>query len=101
MTWEITDIEKWSWEKHPIGATIKDPGNGRKFKTGSWRSLRPVRDFNKCNHCLICFIYCPDNAILTKEGKIDGFNLDFCKGCGICAHECPQKAIKMETEAKV
>jgi Pyruvate/2-oxoacid:ferredoxin oxidoreductase delta subunit len=25
-------------------------------------------------------------------------NLDFCKGCGICARECVKKAITMESE---
>jgi pyruvate ferredoxin oxidoreductase delta subunit len=27
-------------------------------------------------------------------GKIE-FELNFCKGCGICANECPTKAITM------
>ncbi|MFP3483271.1 MAG: 4Fe-4S binding protein, partial [Caldivirga sp.] len=25
-------------------------------------------------------------------------NYDYCKGCGICANECPVKAIKMVPE---
>jgi Pyruvate/2-oxoacid:ferredoxin oxidoreductase delta subunit len=27
-------------------------------------------------------------------------DLDFCKGCGICAHECPRKAISMVAEGE-
>jgi phenylglyoxylate dehydrogenase delta subunit len=27
------------------------------------------------------------------------FNLTTCKGCGICANECPQRAITMIPEA--
>jgi len=27
------------------------------------------------------------------------FNLDYCKGCGICAQECPCGAIQMTPEA--
>jgi phenylglyoxylate dehydrogenase delta subunit len=27
------------------------------------------------------------------------FNLQTCKGCGICANECPQRAITMIPEA--
>jgi Pyruvate/2-oxoacid:ferredoxin oxidoreductase delta subunit len=27
-------------------------------------------------------------------------NYDFCKGCGVCAEECPVKVIKMELEKK-
>jgi pyruvate ferredoxin oxidoreductase delta subunit len=98
MSWDITGIEEWNWRKHPAGSVIRDPGNSRNFKTGSWRSQRPVRDVEKCNDCLICFVYCPDSAILTEEGKMLGVNLDFCKGCGICAYECPQKAIVMKNE---
>jgi pyruvate ferredoxin oxidoreductase delta subunit len=26
--------------------------------------------------------------------------LDYCKGCGICAHECPRMAIEMILEEK-
>jgi pyruvate ferredoxin oxidoreductase delta subunit len=33
-----------------------------------------------------------------KLGNFGGFNLDFCKGCGICAEECPFKAIEMKQE---
>jgi pyruvate ferredoxin oxidoreductase delta subunit len=44
---------------------------------------------------------CPDSAIIVEEGKLVGFNMEHCKGCGICAVECPDKinAILMEEEA--
>jgi pyruvate ferredoxin oxidoreductase delta subunit len=32
----------------------------------------------------------------TLEPKID---LEYCKGCGICAEECPPKAIAMVEES--
>ncbi|MCU7816192.1 MAG: 4Fe-4S binding protein [Candidatus Thiodiazotropha sp. (ex Rostrolucina anterorostrata)] len=40
---------------------------------------------------------CPDNAI-TKLGPGKRFEIkyDYCKGCGMCAAECPCGAIKME-----
>jgi pyruvate ferredoxin oxidoreductase delta subunit len=98
MTWDITEIQKWSWKKHPLGGIINDPGNSRKFETGGWRAFRPVRDENKCTQCLICFVYCPDSAILTKDDKIEDIDYRFCKGCGICAQECPMDAIKMQDE---
>ncbi|MEM0162792.1 MAG: 4Fe-4S binding protein, partial [Thermoproteota archaeon] len=40
---------------------------------------------------------CPDSAILRKGNKVE-VNYDYCKGCGICANECPTKAINMEKE---
>jgi Pyruvate/2-oxoacid:ferredoxin oxidoreductase delta subunit len=47
-----------------------------------------------------CYGVCPDNAVI-KLGPGMGFefNLDYCKGCGICAQECPCGAIQMTPEA--
>lgn len=43
---------------------------------------------------------CPDNAVIRLgTGKRFKFNYDFCKGCGLCATECPCGAIKMLPEA--
>jgi 2-oxoacid:acceptor oxidoreductase, delta subunit, pyruvate/2-ketoisovalerate family len=51
----------------------------------------------RCTECDNCYIYCPDVAIAKKEG---GFEMDyyFCKGCGVCAKECPRAAIEMIEE---
>ncbi|MFP4200641.1 MAG: 4Fe-4S binding protein [Clostridia bacterium] len=41
--------------------------------------------------CRLCWIYCPDSAIMTNEdGEVVGIDYDHCKGCGICAVECPK-----------
>jgi pyruvate ferredoxin oxidoreductase delta subunit len=94
-------MKKLKWQELPIGAIIEEPGSARKFKTGDWRSVRPIWDANKCSSCLICFIYCPDNSIkVDSSGKMIGIDLDYCKGCGICEVECPKKAIQMEGEKK-
>jgi 2-oxoacid:acceptor oxidoreductase delta subunit (pyruvate/2-ketoisovalerate family) len=51
-----------------------------------------------CFSCDNCFGVCPDNAVIKfGEGNYE-FNLDYCKGCGICAIECPSGAIDMEPE---
>ncbi len=52
-----------------------------------------------CFECDNCFGFCPDNAIV-KLGRGNGFavDLDYCKGCGICAAECPAGAIEMIAE---
>jgi len=52
-----------------------------------------------CNECNICWFLCPDTAILNKDGKVD-FDYDYCKGCGVCAEECPRGAIILEEESK-
>lgn len=82
----------------PIGGVITRSGSSMLNKTGSWKSFRPIWDSGKCTHCLICSVYCPDDAIPIRDGKRCETNLDFCKGCGICAKECPVKAITMKDD---
>jgi NADPH-dependent glutamate synthase beta subunit-like oxidoreductase len=52
-----------------------------------------------CFECDNCYAVCPDNAIV-KLGPGKGFavDLDYCKGCGLCAAECPCGAIEMRPE---
>jgi len=52
-----------------------------------------------CFECDNCYGICPDNAI-TKLGPGNRFEFkyDYCKGCGMCAAECPCGAIKMIPE---
>jgi pyruvate ferredoxin oxidoreductase delta subunit len=89
------------WQEIPIGGLILEAGNAEEYETGSWRTYRPVKDGEKCIHCLRCWIYCPDSAVLTEDGNQIGFDLEHCKGCGICAAECPPKvrAIEMILES--
>jgi len=93
--------EKKGWKELPIGLVL-EAGSSKEFETGDWRSDKPIWDPNKCTHCLICWIYCPDSAIIVKDGKVQGIDYRYCKGCGICAEECPPKirAIKMVREEK-
>ncbi len=79
--------------------TIAQAGTMAKLYTGSWRTYCPVTDFDKCTHCMICWIVCPDSAIEVKDGNKLGTNLQYCKGCGICAVECPPNAIEMKLES--
>jgi 2-oxoacid:acceptor oxidoreductase delta subunit (pyruvate/2-ketoisovalerate family) len=52
-----------------------------------------------CFECDNCYGVCPDNAVIKLgPGKRFEFNYDYCKGCGICASECPCGAIKMVPE---
>jgi len=92
-------MKEKGWKEIPIGTRIEEPGNAREYKTGDWRTYKAVRDAEKCTHCLFCWIYCPDGAILVDEdGKVTGIDYDYCKGCGICAQECPVDAIEMVLE---
>ncbi|MCL2346567.1 MAG: NAD(P)-binding protein [Desulfobulbus sp.] len=52
-----------------------------------------------CFECDNCYGVCPDNAVIKLgPGQRFRFNLDYCKGCGICATECPCGAIRMVAE---
>ncbi|MDP2620084.1 MAG: NAD(P)-binding protein [Hyphomicrobiales bacterium] len=52
-----------------------------------------------CFECDNCYGMCPDNAVIKLgPGKRFEFNYDYCKGCGICAAECPCGAITMVPE---
>lgn len=87
-----------TWEDVPFAGYIFEPGNTERYKTGDWRSRqKPVLNKEKCTFCLLCWIYCPDGAIVRKEGEVE---VDYyhCKGCGICAYECPSGAMKMKSE---
>jgi NADPH-dependent glutamate synthase beta subunit-like oxidoreductase len=52
-----------------------------------------------CNECELCLIFCPDVAV-TRQPQGHGFDIDlnYCKGCGVCAMECPRGAIVMTRE---
>lgn len=88
------------WKELPIGGLILEPGCSVDYLTGGWRAERPIIDLDRCTSCMICWMYCPEGAILVEDSTTVGVDLDHCKGCGICALECPPKVIKMVEEVK-
>jgi pyruvate ferredoxin oxidoreductase delta subunit len=91
-----------SWQEVLPGAIIQEPGNATEYETGSWRTYQPIFHEDRCTQCLLCWIYCPDSSVKIEDGKVVGFDYEHCKGCGICANECPPKcnAITMELEER-
>ena len=52
-----------------------------------------------CMECDNCYGVCPDNAVIKLgPGKGYEFNYTYCKGCGVCAQECPCGHIAMVPE---
>jgi 2-oxoacid:acceptor oxidoreductase delta subunit (pyruvate/2-ketoisovalerate family) len=52
-----------------------------------------------CFECDNCYGVCPDNAVIKLgPGQRYEIDLDYCKGCGVCAAECPCGAIDMVPE---
>lgn len=80
------------------------PTVGEAGRTGDWRTTRPVIDDQRCvpakkgkPSCFLCWLYCPE-GVVSKTVPIR-IELEYCKGCGICAEECPARAISMVEEA--
>lgn len=86
------------WQELPVaGVVVPDPRE--RPRTGSYRTgVRPEVTNALCVDCLLCWIYCPDSAVLLDGTSFDGIDLDHCKGCEICAEVCPTGAIEMVAE---
>jgi NADPH-dependent glutamate synthase beta subunit-like oxidoreductase len=69
-------------------------------ETNALFEARRCMSCGNCFECDNCFGICPDNAIVKLgPGRRFEVNLDFCKGCSMCATECPCGAIQMVPEA--
>jgi len=90
--------DKLTWKDIEIGAISTEPGSASQYKTGDWRSRRPTYEFSKCIKCAICQTVCPEGAIRPNPEGYYEADLYHCKGCGICAKECPAKVITMVEE---
>lgn len=94
------DVEKFALKK-----SHSEPGPGDGGRTGAWRVMRPIIDEKRCipvkqnkEVCFTCWLYCPDSVI--SRSIPPSIDYEYCKGCGICAEECPTDAIKMVQEIR-
>ena len=102
----LADYRKPDWIDLPLetadvsAPVIHAPQTSVKVRTGLWRILRPVINYEHCNHCWwICSNSCPDSAINIEQGNIPVVDYDHCKGCMICVAQCPAHAIETMAEA--
>ncbi len=64
----------------------------------NWRDSLPVCIAERCQpeECAQeCIIYCPEAVARVTAKGVFGSDYDFCRGCGLCARECPLDAIRM------
>jgi len=102
-TWYYTDAEQ---SRQPVLAlarrrtTFEEMVGGLDPDTALLEARRCLSCGN-CFECDNCYAVCPDNAVI-KLGAGNRFviNYDYCKGCGLCAEECPCGAIDMIREGK-
>ncbi|HET7554557.1 MAG TPA: 4Fe-4S dicluster-binding protein [Gaiellaceae bacterium] len=87
-----------AWQELEPGGTVVR-AEAERVRTGGWRTgLRPEAELARCVDCLLCWLYCPDSAVVLDGTTFAGFDLDVCKGCEICAEMCPTGAIEMVAE---
>jgi 2-oxoacid:acceptor oxidoreductase delta subunit (pyruvate/2-ketoisovalerate family) len=89
----MSELRDWR-DLAPGGAV--DPATEAQPQTGGWRTgTKPVVDLSSCVNCLLCWIYCPDSAVLLDGTTFTGFDYRYCKGCELCAEVCPVDAVRM------
>jgi 2-oxoacid:acceptor oxidoreductase delta subunit (pyruvate/2-ketoisovalerate family) len=83
------------WQDLPVGGVvIRD--DAEQPETGGWRTgTKPHVELDRCVNCLLCWLYCPDSAVVLDGTTLVGFDERYCKGCEICAEICPVNAIEM------
>jgi len=53
-----------------------------------------------CTSCDNCLVFCPDIAVKRDDKDTYSIDYDYCKGCGICVHECPRDAMSISEETR-
>jgi len=81
----------------------KPSGSAESDGNIEWDQARVFREAERClscgtcNMCRRCISFCPDASINPDpDGNFVEIDLIHCKGCGICAYECPRGVITME-----
>jgi NADPH-dependent glutamate synthase beta subunit-like oxidoreductase len=101
-TWYYSDAPRTVRPKLELArrqSTFEEVVGGLDETTALYEARRCLSCGN-CFSCDNCYGVCPDNAVikLGEPGERYAIDLDFCKGCGICAAECPCGAIEMVPE---
>ena len=100
-SWYYTDADKTVQPALNLirRQTTFDEIHGGLDETNALFEARRCLSCGNCFECDNCYGVCPDNAVIKLgPGKRFEFNYDFCKGCGLCAAECPCGAIDMVPE---
>lgn len=102
-TWYYTDADQ---SRQPVlrmarrQSSFEEVVGGLDEETALLEARRCLSCGN-CFECDTCYGVCPDNAIIKLgPGKRYDIDYTYCKGCGLCAEECPCGAIVMEKEVK-
>jgi 2-oxoacid:acceptor oxidoreductase delta subunit (pyruvate/2-ketoisovalerate family) len=87
-----------TWRQVPRAGVV-EPEHAERPLTGDWRTNgRPVVSLEHCVNCLLCWLYCPDSAVVLDGTTLTGIDYDVCKGCELCVVVCPTHALAMAAE---
>ncbi|MET0087050.1 MAG: 2-oxoacid:acceptor oxidoreductase family protein [Sedimenticola sp.] len=94
--WDEPEWIDLPFEQSGISApTIHGGLTSELMPTGSWRTMRPEIDLERCNRCWwVCSTFCPDSAIDVDGEGYPHIDYDHCKGCLVCVAQCPPHAIE-------
>jgi pyruvate ferredoxin oxidoreductase gamma subunit len=97
----------WGYATQPIGGIIFEPGST------VWNDLSasragslPVFNRERCIHCGLCDLVCPDYCLVWDDGEkggrfereLMGVDYRYCKGCLRCVESCPASALTKKSE---
>ncbi len=72
-----------SWNFHEVHQGLDNAGEAKRCLS-----------CGVCNECDRCVTFCPE-GVLKRVGNSFLFDYSFCKGCAMCASECPRNVIFM------
>jgi pyruvate ferredoxin oxidoreductase gamma subunit len=97
----------WGYETQPAGGLLPAPGNmAWNDLSASRTGWMPVLHEEKCIHCGVCDLVCPDMCLVWADGEeggkyerqLMGVDYRYCKGCLRCVESCPSGALLKEAE---
>ena len=93
------------WRNMPNGGTIDALTHSTAGRDNRLAGRGKVPEFNRqaCTSCGICLTVCSDpGGLLWRDGRMEGIDQRFCKGCMRCVEVCPEtkhgKALTWITE---
>jgi NADPH-dependent glutamate synthase beta subunit-like oxidoreductase len=108
---ELAPLEDINTAYFPRQSAVRMPELSGGERTSSFSEINPgisgeegIKEATRCFSCGVCkecdncLYFCPDICVAVIDGSYE-FDYDYCKGCGICSHECPTGLIRMAMEA--
>lgn len=101
-------LPRLGWKNAPIGGLIPHPGNTViRDLSASRRGIMPELDLERCIHCGLCDMVCPDYCFVWRDDPaqasiplLQGIDYQYCKGCQKCVVACPMNALTAVEEKR-